>query len=283
MRPGIILGFGRSGTTWLADVISKATGRLVLFEPLHPDVAGPSYSYSWSYRAAGSAAVRAHLDDVLAKRCRRPWLLRNHLSGPLGQTSPAELDYLWEHCEIGGFKEIRLNFAIPWLAAQDIGPIVFIVRHPYAVITSTLNRPNFWEYAVMEATYGMILAHCPAAINPVQWGHGAVARLAVMWSITHVAALPACREHGVPVFTYESLEADPFEAAKTVLRASGVEDRPLHPSYVLADSQTTHNKPRFWKRQLSDAERAMIDEIVHSFGLTYPPLAMALTAKECEP
>ena len=35
-RPRIVVGFGRSGTTWVQDVVAESNGLRAVFEPLHP-------------------------------------------------------------------------------------------------------------------------------------------------------------------------------------------------------------------------------------------------------
>ena len=83
-EPIFIFGLGRSGTTWVSDIISKYSGCLILFEPLHPNVFGDVNSII--YRESNpSDYLIEHLDGVLNKKMRHEWLLRNHLPSTIDQ------------------------------------------------------------------------------------------------------------------------------------------------------------------------------------------------------
>ncbi len=77
-RPTIILGLGRSGTTWLSDIISKYSGGMVLFELMHPGTYPASHHILYKDNIATVDAID-HIAGVLNKDIRSPWLLRNHL------------------------------------------------------------------------------------------------------------------------------------------------------------------------------------------------------------
>jgi hypothetical protein len=295
MKPVIILGFGRSGTTWLADIISRLRGSLVLFEPLHPSVT--ERSKDLSYRRAMSAHDRLWLSQyirsVLEKRHRMPWLMRNHAPVQIDRINPSFLDYLWHECGVAGFKEIRLNFAIPWLVEQRFGPIVFVVRDPRAVVASILNRPNFWEFG-WPGTYQLMVDNVlddPAfARHPVQAradlarsAKSDVERIAVLWALAHAVALEDCRNCGVPLIRYEDLYRDPFQTVRQIIKACHLEPRSIHPSYLFSPSLTTNRTFHgiysmdrkiargdfsvFWERTLSKEQCATILGIVSAFGL----------------
>jgi hypothetical protein len=277
MRPIIVLGFGRSGTTWLADMISRIVGSLILFEPLHPSVT--ERSLDWSYRRVCGEYVARHLREVLAKSCRKPWLLRNHVPTPLGETSPLLLDYLWEKCSIAGFKEIRLNFAIPSLIEHDLGSVFFVMRDPHDVVTSILNRPNFWEFGGLTRIFDMIMYNVGGVpVNGRYKRASDVERIAILWALTHAIALRDCADYEIPVLYYEQMQKDPLDVASRILELCQIEPRPIHPSCVLSPSQTTMRSfnnlydgttNRTW-RTLTDAERVTITEIAHDYGVHYP-------------
>ena len=295
MKSVIVLGFGRSGTTWLADVISKLLGTLIVFEPLHPSVT--ERSEELSYRRVSDdregAWLKGHIQAVLDKRHRRPWLMRNHVPGKIDEIDPSFLHYLWQECVIGGFKEIRLNFSIPWLVQQDFGSLVFVVRDPRAVAASILNRPNFWEFGwpgTYDLCVGNILDDPAFARDPVQTEADFIRsaqqdfeRIAFLWALSHAIALEDCKKHGIPVIRYEDLYADPFGTVKQIVRLLDLEPRPIHPSYLFSPSLTTNRTFHgiysvdkqvrrgdfsfFWNRTLSPYQCSAIEEIVSAFGL----------------
>ena len=85
----IVLGFGRSGTTWISDMISKMNGRLILFEPFHPSVTHLSQriAYTPVDRGIEGYLIAQLLTDVLTKRHKKLWLLRNHVPTKLEEVS----------------------------------------------------------------------------------------------------------------------------------------------------------------------------------------------------
>ena len=52
-RPRIILGSGRSGTTWILDSLAEANQLRPVFEPLHPSESGTSARYAYELLEAG--------------------------------------------------------------------------------------------------------------------------------------------------------------------------------------------------------------------------------------
>jgi hypothetical protein len=293
--PVIILGFGRSGTTWLADIVSKMIGNLILFEPLHPSVISASDALSYSRPRADQRApeLHQHLTFVLDKQRKLPWLLRNHLPVHVNDADPYFMEYLWQFCDIAGFKEIRMNFMIPWLMERQMGSVLFIVRDPRAVISSILRRDNFWEFG-WPGTYELMVSNLlddPAlADHPIQ-RHAAfirgprsyVERIAIMWALTHAVALDDARRHGVPVVRYENLYRQPFEVTRQIAEWLGLGAISIHPSYLFAPSLTTNKAFKsifdtatngnggdlsfFWRDALSQSDRDAISDVLRRFGL----------------
>ena len=107
----IIGGFGRSGTTWLSDIVSKCLGGLILFEPFHPGV----YDVSDKVIYAGNIddnSLRSHLDEIRASHPTNPWILRNHLNSPIEKHSASFIKYVWSNSKILGYKTIRGNHCL---------------------------------------------------------------------------------------------------------------------------------------------------------------------------
>ena len=148
----IILGFGRSGTPWLSDIISKTLGGLILFEPLHPKVLSNSkeIAYSKINEDKQSLQLIKHLNNVLENNNRSDWLLRNHIPYKIEEMGQDYFNLIWDYCRIIGFKSIRANHMIEWIYHNISKDIIFVTRHPSAVIASILRREKnghkFWEF-----------------------------------------------------------------------------------------------------------------------------------------
>lgn len=292
----IILGFGRSGTTWLSDIISKVTGNLILFEPFHPSVTDLSkrYSYSTITEEEDVVVLEEYLKKVLNKKHRKMWLMRNHVPVRLENISQDFLELLWNECEVIGFKEIRANFMIKTLQRMLNARIIFIIRHPLAVVASIKQRTNFWEFGWQD-TYNLFLqktlysacykthriSRCIDIVNNA--GADIVKSTVIMWAITHAIVLPELKKLGLPLFFYEEFYRNPFSSARQLFRYLGHESIRIHPSYLFTPSMTTlktvhgfsdmHKKVDtgdlsfFWEKNLSTKEIDTVMDIVTSFEI----------------
>ena len=295
MKTIIVLGFGRSGTTWISDINSKATGGLVLFEPLHPRVTewARRFCYSSVEREDDSELLKGYLSDVLAKQRRSSWLLRNHVPVTLDSISEEFVDLLWRECSVVGLKEIRANFMSPWFRQHFDASIAYVVRHPCAVLASIRSRKRFWEEFSWDEHYDMFLRR--TLFNPLYRQHAISARAgvvegaktdlekwAVMWSITHAIVLPQLREYDLPLFFYEDMYAEPFPSARKLFRFLGQSQLHIHPSHIFTPSMTTlrtlhglyeeeavsrKGSAFFWENALSETEVDTIMQIVTAFDI----------------
>ncbi len=291
----IVLGFGRSGTTWISDMISKMYGKLILFEPFHPSVTELSQGIAYSTVDKGTRSVLIDqlLTRVMGKRHKKLWLLRNHLPARLEQISDTFVEKLWDECDILGFKEIRANFMIEWLATSFLAKIVFIIRHPCAVAASIKNRDNFWEFG-WPGTYHLFLER---TIFNEKYNHHPIAerrelikgldtdieKYAAMWAITHAIVLPKLKQQRIPLFFYEKFYEDPFDSARTLAAYLGNADINIHPAHIFTPSMTTlktfhgisgmetqiteKGPAMFWDGSLSEQEVKKILFIVGEFGI----------------
>jgi len=291
-----ILGFGRSGTTWVSDIVSKASGRAVLFEPLHPEVLDRSreLSYRSEYDDADSRYLYDHLLSLLAKGDKSPWLLRNHLPWPPHEIDAHLTGLIWDEIQILGFKSIRATLAPDWVVEKFGRRMLFVMRHPLAVMASVTRRTNFWEFGWPD-TYEIFIANSLASKHAITRGVrdlfesrpapvSALERVATMWAITHAVALPKLEGLGIPVFFYEDLYERPFTTSRKMLRHLGLNADDLLPTYLFTPAMTTmrtlHGKgalknqdgssvPQdfFWRETLdTDAQRQVL-EIVDAYGI----------------
>jgi hypothetical protein len=295
--PIAILGFGRSGTTWVSDIFSKALGELILFEPMSPTVleqaAACCYGSSRDRKLAG--ILHAHLSKVMAGSVRHKWLLRNHLNRELEVVSEQFVEDVWENCGIAGFKEIRANFFLEAISGEWRYNTIFVVRDPLAVIASLANRPRFWkgDFRGLDNHYRMFRAQVltnpefAGAIGsvpvPVEVTPSNIVQVeAVMWAATHRMVFDALARTPVPLLFYEDLFRDPFKVARSALRKLGLSDAKLHPSYIftpsMATMRTTHDlegeRERkdgaldfFHKGKLTAHERDVIARVMADFGV----------------
>ena len=293
-QPIVVLGFGRSGTTWIADIISKSLGKLILFEPIHPSVTDIAEELAYSSISDNITNKLISLyNNIFNQNHRKMWLLRNHVPDRLENISGDFLELLWNKCEIGGIKEIRANFLIDWYLKNMDAKIVFIIRHPCATVSSIKGRPNFWEFGwprtyeifLQKTIFSQTYKNHPIQnnINLIKSVKSYEEKIAIMWAITHAISLPKMKELNLPVIIYENLYDDPFNVSRELLTYLGYPQAPIHPSYLFTPSMTTlktihgikdleeRKKKKgwsfFWEERLTDNDVKAIMHIVNEFGI----------------
>ena len=122
-----LAGSGRSGTTWLSEIINQGGGYRYVFEPFNP----------------GKVGVFEHFNS---KQYLRPGDGREEFLGPARLALTGALSDPWTDrfntrlvARRRLIKDIRANLLLAWMRANFPGmPIVLLMRHPCAVVTSRL-------------------------------------------------------------------------------------------------------------------------------------------------
>lgn len=122
-----LAGSGRSGTTWLSQVINYSGGYRYVFEPFNPEKV---------------SAFR----HFRSKQYLRPDDRREEFLGPARRVLTGEIRDPWTDRFNGRLvarrrliKDIRANLLLGWMRANFPGmPIILLLRHPCAVVASRL-------------------------------------------------------------------------------------------------------------------------------------------------
>lgn len=124
----IVLGTGRSGTTWLAEQLAYAMRGRILFEPLHPAAnPGRDWMLNRKYLRAGDPAPewRTLLDAIVFGTLRNRW------------TDRFNSRFVYRARVV---KLIRGNLILGWLARNyPEARLVLVIRDPVDVAHSQLR------------------------------------------------------------------------------------------------------------------------------------------------
>ena len=228
----VIAGFGRSGTTWVQDVLAKANSLRTVFEPLHPqEIAGADV---FANRCIPETRKEPELYRLLhryfCENYHSLWVDYRIEKGDLvprggDLTSRAGFKHLFRNYR--GFKDnylrfhkqrrhpqrliklIRANLMLPWLRSNFGARIVFVIRHPAAVVLSRMTAPHIWDPCWYIDRYRQdpelphVLEHRTRNMlfQPVE----DVEAHTLCWCIENTIALQQEQRYGTPIVHYELL------------------------------------------------------------------------------
>lgn len=201
----VVAGAPRSGTTWLAEVLARATGSRLLFEPLAPwaipNLAVPAFPYLQADDE--SPALEAYMRRVLTGGVRGDWIDKQPVTRrPRGRLA----------------KCVRASFMLGWLHRRfpDL-VLVFVTRDPWSVVRSRIDMgwdpaPDL-EALLAQASLLEALGSLADEVRRARarLGTGAEADVdanAVLWAVANRVAHAGLNELPAIRVSYEVLRDD---------------------------------------------------------------------------
>ena len=278
-RTVLLLGSGRSGTTWLAGLLAGAFRYRLLFEPFHPDkVAGSDAVADRFFEPdAIPARVAEHLTNALDDRLDSLWIACNS-----NRRFGMHRWRWWPRVRI--CKSIRTNLLLPTYRELfgDQLAILVLVRHPGAVAESFL-RVNFpWAFdlsTLLEPKQRALLErkHELPLDRLVPLADSKAGAVTLRWIVENAWVLKSGHGSGHELAFYEDLMGDPTRIAhlfrRLNLKAPGDLERRIH-----RHSWTTHPRSplkdrraesRRWDQRLDRKDVARIEEMLDVAGIDY--------------
>jgi hypothetical protein len=251
-RPGpsqaiLLAGSGRSGTTWLADLICSVPGTQQVFEPLRElarwlPAGAPPYPKSSYLRPEGHYPYwYTVLQCVLTGQSRTYWT-------DSVRTSFFPKRYL--------VKEIRANLMLGYIHDHFHPRIVYLSRHPCAIVASRVRlgwRVNLDDLLSQEELIEDHLARWVGRIeraktNPVM-SHAIWCAVESLVATSHLSTRRHCHAY------YEHLLASPEASLREVVSWLGLDPRSIPAGKIGQDSHTTWREGYSNNRQ--DAEQRL--------------------------
>lgn len=287
----LLFGSGRSGTTWITDVLCALPGVQQIFEPLFPlwnervrrmtgwDTRDP-YIRSLYLRPAQEHAEWENLwHDILSGRFRNYW------------TDYARTSWFPQRFLI---KEVRANLMLGWLYRKFQPRIVYLLRHPCAVVYSRLAAPQPWHADVQDILQQETLMedYLKPWAAQIERETDPLGAHAVWWAVENRVALRQLQ--GIPhaLIFYEDLVLHPQETLERLLPWLGVEQMPkkviaLLPQPSRMSNHTlayrdAHDRLSRWQTSLSVQEQRRILSWAERLGVDvydaspYPRLASSV-------
>ena len=258
-----LAGSGRSGTTWVADVINHRREFRLVFEPFHPGKVALCEGFASKQYLRPSDRREEYLEParrILAGEIRNPWTDRFHR----GFVARRRL-----------IKEIRANLLLGWMRANFPGmPIVLLLRHPCAVAASRLALnwgDNLSETMAQKELVEDFLAPFEKEIRGTD---NAFERHIFLWCIDNYVPLMQFEPGEIHVAFYERFVTAPRDETERLFAFLGEEDddrldRALARPSPLSRKRTAPGGPGLdaWQGSLTGAQVRRAVEILGLFGL----------------
>ncbi len=250
----VVAGSGRSGTTWLSNLIAAAPGMQAIFEPLHPHLPQARRLPLPLYLRPDQEdeGVHAFFQAVLAGRVRNWWTdyERQHL-------------FAWRWV----VKLIRANLMLGWLDQHFACPIVLIVRHPCAVVNSRLSRGWLTPTDRLLRHPSLLEDHLAPYVSLIRSAQGDLEKHAVLWAVETLVAWRQLEGRDWIVLSYERLRARPWEGVQTLYQRLGLAFNAGVERRLARHIDLGSRAYLRWQEELSGADQERILRIVRGFGI----------------
>ncbi len=254
-----LAGSGRSGTTWLSGLVNHDSRYRQVFEPFHPGKVG-------DFRGFGS------------KQYLRPGDRREEFLEPARKAVTGQLRTGWT--DRGGalvarrrlVKDIRANLLLGWLAENFPGmPIVLLMRHPCAVVSSRLAlgwRDNLDETIAQR---DLVEDHLMPVEGRIRAARDPFERHLFLWCIDNHVPLRQFQPGAVHLCFYENLVRDPEPELRRLFAFVGRDFDGAVLGKLARPSPTSRREDRpsleGWRSRMGGERMARTEEILGLFGL----------------
>ena len=253
----LVVSTGRSGSTWIAEIINHRNEYRLVFEPFRGDRvrrARPIRRGEYLDPHEQGHALSATIDALLSGRVRS-WWTDAHSHRRLARARIV--------------KEVRITNLLPWIRARHPGlRIVYAVRDPIEVARSWLELgwgDDLDEVLALELLLERF-AHLATPIDEIASRGDLLERHVLRWCLENAIPLTSHAELDLHLVVYERLRAEPLPEVERLFTylgrdATGAEASVRRPSATAAF-------PRVREVTFSHAQRDRAREIVSLFGLT---------------
>jgi hypothetical protein len=289
-----LLGVPRSGTTWLANVLSAhpsvrlvnepenrlldvlgwlGTGRLGVVPALAPGDSAREYRTMWAVALAGGwpeegAGARASallrrvaVREALPRRVRGLALRgAGELAARHRQAVPVVL-----------VKSVRTGFTLDWVAAEFDPSLLVVWRHPLNVVSSWLHQE--WGTSRLNEPLQLRERFADTALWPPPTDHVA----ATAWTVcAHLTILleSVARHPEALVVNHEHTALDPERATGAVLDWIGLDTTAAVSTFIaendrpgegFAIQRRAHAEPAVWRARLDGDDQREVATMVDRF------------------
>lgn len=263
-------GTGRSGSTWLAEMLTVLPGYHILYEPFHlgSNQVCRQHGFTWNnYIRPGADAPekKAYVKRILNGRELSTRTLNRHVIRPL------------KLLRVQGFvvKSINANMMLAWLSEVFPVKTILLLRHPCAVVASQLKAGGWSWRARKDAIYlpDQLMDDHPHLQKIYDGLSSSEENLAFNWAIQNF--IPLRQRGSWLTTTYEKLVRD---EDKELERIFSYLDQPIPQESLDRFGQESTSRSSFhidekslltgWRNHLSASQVRSILDVTHRVGVT---------------
>ncbi|MFK7803655.1 MAG: sulfotransferase [Anaerolineae bacterium] len=204
----ILAGSGRSGTTWLGNIISANPNIGILFEPFDhrrvPEIE-PLKLFTYARTGQEYPAIEQVVHDMLMGQITNEWV-----------DQQKRRTHLFVRKNL--VKTIRANLMLGWITKKFNPKVVYAMRHPCAVIHSRikLNWTTSLDHFLHQEE--LVEDYLSDHVGWIQDSTDLVEQQAIVWCIENLVPLHQIAKHNWLLCTYEHMVRDPFNESTKVLK-----------------------------------------------------------------
>jgi hypothetical protein len=253
----------------VADIVASQLPSRFMFEPFHSKKveAFSQFNYFHYMRPLDSnPALLDFAERILLGNIRNPWI-------------DCEVDRIFPKYRL--IKEIRANLFLKWLNNMfpDV-PILFVLRHPCAVVLSRLRAgwatdTDIQAFLSQKELINDFLSDKMQTISNATTDEQ---KHAIIWCIQHLVPFKQFSPGQLQVIFYENLCLEPHNEVSRIFKIIKHQHQDNVYKYLNKPSNTTaihsailsgEDKVKTWKKHLSDTQISNILSIVQDFELDY--------------
>lgn len=259
----LLAGSGRSGTTWVENLLNHDNSKRVIFEPF--DIKRNRSISHWNprqYLEADEAGTEylEPLREILSGRFRSQW--SDQFNKKIFASSRL-------------IKAIRANFLLPWIhrTYPDL-PIVFLMRHPCAVAHSRIQmgwEASLLSYQSQDALMGGVLNPFRSLLSQE---FDEFEKHILVWCVENYVPLTLMEPGSMHVVFYEDLVRQ--KEIEALFKAVGesaphLDELEMNKPSALSRHDSSINQGedmlRSWTKKVSDDQIEKAMKLLAEFGL----------------
>ncbi|EGV15976.1 sulfotransferase [Thiocapsa marina] len=305
--PVFVVGSGRSGTTWVLDAIAEANGMNIIFEPMHPILGATTTRFANRYLTAADSEpeLSRFMGEIVSGRHPGFWTRYRERPERLYPSLVAfrsvsglkhwlkRWQYVLQHHQ--RFKPragrplivkfIRVNLMLEWLKASFPCRILYVLRHPLAVVESKLRLGGEdWEHqALLKSYFDDPRLQSDVTVDWAEVRRASAASVvganSAIWCIENVVPLSQAAKLGLVTTFYEDLIGpDGLTEWRRIIGDLGLSNIPSAEYLRLPSQQASHETRKRLaeeslgglgdvRRRLGEVKVAEISDMLRRFNL----------------